>query len=185
MSDCECEGGELTAQSVAAELYQLAALLMGGGHQAAELVEAAIAGAQIDPCAEAEASIHGARLQLVEAAVRRLSQADSRAFDTPASAPAGGCIEDDDLAAAGVSAGELARMVRDPGRGVLRDWLNRLPVAQRVVFVVRAILGWDNAAAASALSRAAARPWQPGQVSELFRQALCSLASSLAHASAH
>jgi DNA-directed RNA polymerase specialized sigma24 family protein len=73
-------------------------------------------------------------------------------------------------------------MISGPGRRTLRDWLNKLPVAQRAIFVERAILGWDNAAAAASLSKAAARNWQPRQVSELFRQALCSLATSLVHA---
>jgi DNA-directed RNA polymerase specialized sigma24 family protein len=122
-------------------------------------------------------------VNLVEAAVMRLSHADPLAFEAPAGGEsAGGCIEDDDLASAGMSADQLAGMLHGPGRGVLREWLNQLPVAQRAIFVERAVLGWDNAAAAASLTKAAARSWQPRQVSDLFRQALCSLANSLVHA---
>ncbi|MGC2164073.1 MAG: hypothetical protein WA634_19400 [Silvibacterium sp.] len=186
MVDSDCKDGQLKAQDAAVELYQLAALMLGDESQAAELVEDAVAKTNIDPCAEGDASVHAARLNLVETAVARLSQANPKAFDTPSLSgePSGGCIEDDDLSSAGISTSQLAEMLSGPGRRTLRDWLNKLPVAQRAIFVERAILGWDNAAAAASLSRAAARNWQPRQVSELFRQALCSLATSLVHAAA-
>lgn len=181
MGDCDCTGGQATAQDAAAELYQLAALMLGDAQQAAEVAEATVAQISIDPCAETKASMSEAREHLVKVAVARLSARDPKAFNVPGGAPGpAGCIEEDDLAAAGVSASELAGLLQDPGRGVLRDWLNKLPTAQRAVFVLRAIMGWDNATAAAILSEAAARDWQAGQVSELFRQALCSLATSLA-----
>lgn len=184
MADSDCEGGRLNVHDAAVELYQIAALMLGDESQAVELVEATVARTNIDPCAEAEASVREACLNIVETAVARLSQTDPGAFDVPTlSAEAGGgCIEDDDLSSAGISASQLAGMISGPGRRTLRDWLNKLPVAQRAIFVERAILGWDNAAAAASLSKAAARNWQPRQVSELFRQALCSLATSLVHA---
>ncbi len=188
MVDSDCEGGRSRVHDAAAELYQLAALMLSDESQAAELVEATVAQTNIDPCAEAEAesSVRAARLNLVETALARLNQADPRAFDAPATSgeAGGGCIEGDDLSSAGISASQLAGMVSDPGRRTLRDWLEKLPVAQRAIFVERAILGWDNAAAAASLSRAGARNWQPRQVSELFRQALCSLATSLVHSAA-
>lgn len=185
MADTDCEGGRLKAQDAAIELYQLAALMLGNESQAVDLVEAAVAGTDIDPCADAEASVNAARVNLVESAVARLSQDNPAAFDTPAlsnDSPSG-CIEGDDLSSAGITSSQLAEMISGAGRRSLRDWLNKLPVAQRAIFVQRAVLGWDNDTAASSISRAAARNWQPRQVSELFRQALCSLASSLLHAS--
>lgn len=186
MVDGDCKDGQLKAQDAAVELYQLAALMLGDESQAAELVEDAVAQTNIDPCAEGDASVRAARLNLVETAVARLSQANPKAFDAPSLSVqhSGGCIEDDDLSSAGISTSQLAGMLSGPGRRTLRDWLNKLPVAQRAIFVERAILGWDNAAAAASLSKAAARNWQPRQVSELFRQALCSLATSLVHAAA-
>jgi DNA-directed RNA polymerase specialized sigma24 family protein len=185
MAESDCEGARAAATDVAVELYQIAALMMGDEARAVEVVETAVAKTNVDPCAEAEASVQAARVNLVEAAVARLNQADPEAFDAPAvEGGSGGCIEDDDLASAGISASQLARMLTGPGRRVLRDWLNQLSAAQRTIFVERAVLGWDNAAAAASLSKAAARSWQPRQVSDVFRQALCSLANSLVHAAA-
>jgi hypothetical protein len=183
MPDSDCEGGRLKAQDAAVELYQLAALMLGDESQAIGVFEAAVADTNIDPCDEADASIAAARVQLVETAVARLSQADPAAFDaaTLAGHAAGGCIDGDDLDSAGITSDQLTTMMNGPGRQALRDWLNQLPVAQRAIFVERAILGWDNNASAASLSRAAAQDWQPSQVSDLFRQALCSLASSLLH----
>lgn len=182
MATSDCEGARAAATDAAVELYQIAALMMGDEGQAVEVVETAVAKTNVDPCADAEASIEAARATLVETAVARLSETEPKAFDAPAAAASGGCIEDDDLASAGISSDQLAGMLHGPARRVLREWLNQLPIAQRTIFVERAVLGWDNARAASSLTRAAARSWQPGQVSDLFRQALCSLANSLVHA---
>jgi hypothetical protein len=180
--DSDCQAGRMKVHEAAIELYHLAAHMLGDESQAAELVEAAISQTNIDPCVEADASFDAARVKLVETAVTRLSQADPQAFIPPAlSGGPSGCIESEDLASAGISAGQLAGMVNDPERCNLRDWLNKLPLAQRTIFVQRAILGWDNAAAALSLSRASSRNWQLRQVSEVFRQALCSLATSLMH----
>ena len=183
MANSDCESGRERVHEAATELFQIAALMMGDESQAVDLVEAAVAETKIDPCADAEASVNAARVNLVETAVARLSHADPEAFEAPTiSGQSGGCIEDDDLSSAGISAGQLNRMLNGPGRRTLRDWLEKLPIAQRAIFVERAILGWDNAVAAASLSKAAARNWQPRQVSEVFRQALCSLANSLVHA---
>lgn len=86
MVDSDCEGGRSRVHDAAAELYQLAALMLSDESQAAELVEATVAQTNIDPCAEAEAesSVRAARLNLVETALARLNQADPRAFDAPA-----------------------------------------------------------------------------------------------------
>lgn len=184
MADSDCLDARTRVHDAAGELFQIAALMMGDESQAVELVESTVAEAVIDPCAEAGDSVQAARQNLVEQAVIRLSRSDPSAFDAPSltEVASGHCIEDDDLSAAGISASQLAGMVNGPERRRLRDWLNKLPVAQRAIFVERAILGWDNVAAAASLRKAAAGDWQPGQVSELFRQALCSLATSLVHA---
>ncbi len=185
MVDDDCKDGLSKVHDTAAELYQLAALILGDETRAADLVETVVTRTNIDPCADAETSVNAARVNLIETAVAHLSQADPGAFNAPSpSTGSSGCIDDDDLAAAGISADRLAEMVHGPERRALRDWLNKLPVAQRTVFVERAILGWDNATAAATLSKAASRKWHSGQVSELFRQALCSLATSLVHAAA-
>ena len=180
MPEDDCKAGRSKAQSAAAELYQIAALMLGDDSQAAEAVEAAVAHVEIDPCANAEASLEAARLHLVETAISRLSEADPQAFAAPVlPAVTGGCIEGEKLASAGISADRLAGMVNGAGRRTLRGWLNKLSPIQRVIFVQRAILDWDNAAAANLLGKAASGNWQPRQVGEVFRQALCSLATSL------
>lgn len=184
MAGGDCQESRARVQEAAGELYQIAALMMGNESEAVALVEAAVSEARIDPCAEPNDSVEAARQVLVASAVVRLNKANPNAFDLPAFADdtGGHCIDEDDLSSVGISASQLAGLVSGPERGRLRDWLNKLPVAQRAVFVERAILGWDNGAAAASLSKAAARDWQPGQVSVLFRQALCSLATSLVHA---
>jgi len=184
MAESDCRDARAKVHDAAGELYQVAALMMGDESRAIELVESTVAQTIIDPCAEAGASVSAALESLMEKAVARLSKTDPEAFKAPILlASAGGhCIDDDDLSAVGISASQLTDMVNGPERRRLRDWLNRLPVSQRVIFVVRATLGWDNAATAALLSKTASGNWQPWQVSELFRQALCSLATSLVHA---
>jgi hypothetical protein len=48
------------------------------------------------------------------------------------------------------------------------------------------VLGWDNGTTAASLATGAGEKsgWSAEQVSELFRQALCSLANSLVHSEA-
>jgi len=187
----DCEGGTLKAQNTAAELYQLAALMLGDESKALDLVESTVAEVEVDPCAPEDAAVDTARHHLIEAAVARMSQADPEAF---APAPGDGpvtCLEDDDLSAAGISAAQFAELVNGAASGgnggQLRSWLEQLPLAQRAVFVQRAVLGWDNGSTAASLGEAtgAKREWSAARVSGLFRLALCSLANSLIHAEAH
>ena len=71
------------------------------------------------------------------------------------------------------------------GRGRLRTWLQHLPLAQRAIFVERVVLGHDNTATAETLrSASGTASWTPEKVSTVFRQALCSLATSLVHSGA-
>lgn len=187
MTTIDCEGaGPLSVRDTATELYQLAALMMGDELKAADLAETAIAQTKIDPCAQPHASMEAARVNLVEMGVTRLNETDPMAFEVPALSisHAGGCIEDDDLSSAGISADQLKSILNGGGRHSFRDWLEKLSIAQRAIFVERAVLGWDNAAAAVSLTKTTGCKWQPAQVSELFRQALCSLATSLVHAAA-
>lgn len=160
-------------RGAAVELYQMAALLVGDERQAAELVETAVSRTEADPCADAEASVRAAQVVLVETVVSSLQAADAAVFDPPFhSTGVGGCIEAED-----VSVGRLGSSPR-----VLREGLDKLSAAQRVVFVLRAVLGWDAATSAVLLGRAAGQAWEPAQVSEVFRQALCSVSTSLVSA---
>jgi DNA-directed RNA polymerase specialized sigma24 family protein len=180
MTDNDCAGAGLKAQDTAIELYQLAALMLGDEADALSLVEQTVSQAEIDPCEQAEAAVDVARRQLIAAAVVKMKQADPAAFVAPAGSSSNEhdiCIQDDDLSAAGITPAELAQMVSGAGRDELRVWLEKLPLAQRAIFVQRAVLGWDNGATAETLGAG----WQPQQVSDVFRQALCSLANSLVH----
>lgn len=169
----DCESGRLRVQSAAAELYQLAALLVGEERQAAALVETAVARTEADPCADAEASVQAARVSLIEAAVAGFRRTDSGAFDPPPTGSGtGGCIEGDDVSATGLGSEPQA----------LRDGLNKLSPVQRMAFVMRAILGWDSETSAALLERAGCPGWGPAQVGEVFRQALCSVSTSLVEA---
>jgi DNA-directed RNA polymerase specialized sigma24 family protein len=186
MGKGDCEGGIQKAQETAVELYQLAALMLGNEGEAANLVESTVADVDVDPCASEEAAVDTARHHLVEAAVARMNEADPGAFTAPAEAPGPAtCIEDDDLSAAGITAAQIAELLKGAGNGRdLRNWLDQLPAAQRAIFVQRAVLGWNNAATAASLANGSgAKPaWSAAQVGETFRQALCSLANSLVHA---
>ena len=116
----------------------------------------------------------------------RMHQSNPQAFVAPAASDmaSGSCIEDDDLSAAGITQAELAELISGTGRDEMRAWLEQLPLAQRAIFVQRAVLGWDNGATAETLKQDSGSGWQPQQVSDVFRQALCSLATSLVHSAA-
>ncbi len=188
----DCEGGVLRAQDTAVELYKLAALMLGDEGEALNLVESTVAEVEVDPCAPEDGAVDAARHHLIEAAVARMNQADPGAFAVPA--PVDGpvsCIEDDDLSAAGISAAQIAELVNGAanvaGSGNrLRTWLDELPLAQRAIFVQRAVLGWDNRATAASLANGVGTQpgWSAAQVGESFRQALCSLANALVHSEA-
>ncbi len=185
MADGDCGGeGLLKAQDTAIELYQLAALMLGREDEALNLVEETVSQAEVDPCAQQDEAVDATRHQLIEAAVARMSQGDPQAFVAPASGLAhpSSCIGDDeDLSAAGITPEQLAELVSGSGREQMRVWLDQLPLAQRAIFVQRAVLAWDNNTTAATLRNAAGErsAWGADQVSDLFRQALCSLATSL------
>lgn len=171
-------------RDTAAKLFQTAAFMVGDGDDAARLVEETLAGAEVDPCADGSQATAVLQNQLVQAAIRELAKRRPGAF-TAAETGGGNalCIDDDDLAAAGVSPAQLTQLL-DEGRGQLRDWVEQLTLAQRAVFVERALLGQGNAATAQVLRSAGgetAAGWTADKVSDIFRQALCSLANSLAH----
>jgi hypothetical protein len=177
--------GALIAEHAAFELYQIAALMLGNEAEALGLVEETIAAVEIDPCADASAAGEIAQQRLVEGAIRRMDEIDPKAFAVEAvDAGPTGCIEDDDLASAGLSPEKLADLIGESGRDWLRRWLDQLPLAQRAIFVQRAVLGRGNARTANAIveSLPVASGWNAERVSQVFRLALCSLANSLVHA---
>jgi hypothetical protein len=176
----DCSEAVLTAEHAALEMYQFAALMLGSEAAALSLVESTVAGVDVDPCANPAAAEGLVRDRVLQGALEILHRQDPASFaNVPAPDPCGPCIEDD---SAPLSGDEISALVAGTGRGRLRSWLDRLSLAERAVFVQRALLGQDNAATATAINRFA-RPsqWTAEAVGSLFRHALCSLASSLAH----
>lgn len=167
------------AEHAAVENWHVAALMLGSEAEALRLIENTVASVEIDPCADPSAAGTLVRERVLDAALAIMHRHDPASFSAlPVSGPSS-CLEDESVAP--LSGAEIAELVSGPGRNRLREWLNRLTQAQRAVFVQRAVLGQDNAATARAINRFS-RPavWTPEAVGRLFRQALCSLASSLA-----
>ena len=186
MNEFGC-GDPQEIEGAAAELFQLASLLVGDESEAVSLVEAAVNASELDPCAESEALRQATRLHVLQGALTRLGEQHPGELAAPlAHAAANSCIDDDDLSASGVSPAQLAAWMAGDGRHDLRQWLEQLPLAQRAVFVQRAVLGQGSDAAAHTLSDAAGPgpAWTPEMVGETFRMALCSLANRVAHSPA-
>ncbi|HEY4048566.1 MAG TPA: hypothetical protein VGM27_16995 [Acidobacteriaceae bacterium] len=173
----------LQAQTTATELFQIAALILGSEEEAITMVEETVARAEIDPCADAGGAHDEARQRLVDFAVRRLAKLHPGAFAAPPSIEGTAtCIETDDLSAAGLSTEQLDALFEGSGRAKMREWLDQLAPAVRAIFVLRAVVGQDGERTAQDLRRSGAvgaQGWQREQVGTAYRQALCSLATSL------
>jgi hypothetical protein len=171
---------------IAAGLYGLASMLVGEGEESVRLVETAIANGETSVCRNPVEARMSSRRALCAAALDILARRDPVSLAAPEGLkPAVSCIEDDDLAAAGVSGDELERMIAGPDRERMRKWLASLPTALRAIFVLRAVAGFTAAETAALLAAhggAQAAGWTPSAASELFRQGLCSLASQLIQA---
>jgi hypothetical protein len=177
---------ELIGQ-IAAGLYSVASMLLGEGEESVRLVETAVAAAEVSVCCDPAKARQSSLRALGAAALGLLAERDPDSLAAPEGLePATTCIEDDDLALAGVSSDELKKMIGGPERGRVRSWLAGLPVAMRTIFVLRAV-GGLTAVEMAALLREHGGPqaaaWSPELTREVFRQGLCSLTSQLIHAS--
>ncbi|HEU5351484.1 MAG TPA: hypothetical protein VFU55_07785 [Terracidiphilus sp.] len=181
-------GFENVFDQMAAGLYSLASMLAGEGEASVRLVETTISTVELGKGTDAAAARQSCRRALSKAALLLLEKRAPGCLEAPKEVVAsGGCIEDDDLEAAGVSREELESMMAGPERERVRTWLESLPTAQRVIFVLRAVAGFRSDEAAALLAENAgpgAAGWSAEAVREMFRQALCSLASQLIHATA-
>jgi DNA-directed RNA polymerase specialized sigma24 family protein len=173
---------------IATGLYSLAALLVGEGEESMGLVEAAVTNAETSICLDPTQERKTSRRALVAAALDLLAKRSSESLAAPLGlTPASICIEDDDLASAGISSEELEKMISGPERDLVRKWLAGLPEWMRTVFVLRAVAGLNTAETTGLLQTHGgpqAAAWTPETVREVFRQGLCSLASQLLQASA-
>ncbi|MGA3370899.1 MAG: hypothetical protein ABSC48_03970 [Terracidiphilus sp.] len=182
------EGLDEVFDRIAAKLYRMASMLVGEGEESVRLVETAVANAEVSVCHDPTLARKSSRRALGAAALELLARRDPAGLAAPEGLePVTSCIDDDDLASAGISTEELEGMMAGPERDRVREWLASLPTAMRTVFVLRAVAGL-TAAETVALLKAHGGPqaagWTQEAVREVFRQGLCSLASQLLHASA-
>ncbi len=181
------EGMDAMLDVIAAGLYNLASMLVGEGEDGVQLVETAIATAEVGTCSDAGNARKSSRRALVKAALELIARREPGSLTAPEGIePAGSCIEDDDLEAAGVSRDELERMIAGPDRHRVRAWLEKLPADVRTVFVLRAVAGFSADETACLLAEYGgpeAAGWCADGVRAVFRQGLCSLASQLIQAS--
>jgi len=180
------EGMDNTFDRIAARLYSLASMLVGEGEDSIRLVETAVATAEVPAFSSAEDARRSSRLALPAAAVELIAKRDPESLAAPeALEHAVTCIEDDDLDAAAEARESMERMIAGPDRDRVRAWLESLPTALRTIYVLRAVAELTTSETAELLASHGgplAAAWAPDQVRELFRQALCSLASQLIHA---
>lgn len=182
------EGMEGVIDIIAAGLYSLASMLVGEGEDSIQLVEAAVTNAQVTAGSSAEEARHSSRVALATAAIELIADRNPAQLAAPAGLePAVTCIEDDDLDAAAEAREAMERMIAGPDRDRVRNWLESLPAVMRIIYVLRAVAGLTTDETATLLAvhgGPAAAGWTATSVRELFRQALCSLASQLIHATA-
>jgi len=173
-------------EKIAGEQYHLASMLLGEGEETIALIELVVTSLDIAACADHFDARHRSRAALAAEAIALLQRRDPASLASPAedTGPVS-CIEDDDLSATGVTHAQLERMLTGPESQHLRTWLESLPVSQRTIFVLRAVSGLSSLEVAVLLAEnggPAAQEWTPDSVRSSFRQALCSLASQLIHA---
>jgi len=161
---------------IAAELYGLSTMLAGEGEESVQLVEKAVAEAEVSACQNPIAARNTSRRALCREAVSYLAARDAASFAAPAEGErsCGCCLE-------------LSSMLAGPERIRVRQWLSQLLPALRVVFVLRAVAGYDPQKTAEMLvsyGGPQAAGWTADAVRHTFRQGLCSLTSQLLHATA-
>jgi DNA-directed RNA polymerase specialized sigma24 family protein len=167
------------------ELFQTAALLVGDETAALELVEQSVAAVEMDPCAEGEAARASYGRELLERTLGRVASLYPRQMQPAAAAELGGCVETDELEAAGITRHQLEEMLSGSSRRRMRQWLEGLGPVERVVFVLRAVLGRSSADSASLLSGSTGAAWDTAHIGGAYRSALCSLASAMVQSAAH
>ena len=176
-------------EEIAAGLYRVSSMLLGEGEESIRLIEQVVATVDLPACHDPAEARHSSRLAVAGEAIALLAERDPAALAAPSDEEPGpvSCIEDDDLSAAGVTPAELEQMISGPDGHHLRDWLEGLSISLRVVFVLRAVAGLSSPEVAGLLAEyggPGASEWTPSAVRSSFRQALCSLASQLIHATA-
>lgn len=183
------EGMDAIFERIAAGLYTLASMLVGEGEDSVRLVEGAIAVVPASAAGDAAEGRRICRRALCGAAIQLIAARNPAGLAPPPNLPlAGGCIDDEDLDAASESRLQFERMIAGPDRERVRRWLADLRPDLRTVFVLRVAAGFTAQETAELLVANGGRQaagWTPEAVRELFRQALCSLASQVLQATVH
>lgn len=181
------EGMDAVVDRIAAGLYTLASMLVGEGEDSVRLVETTIANVPASAMRDPAEGRKACRRALCAAAIELLAGRSSAALEAPENLQSsGGCIDDEDLDAAAESRIAFEKMIAGPERDRVRRWLADLRADQRVVFVLRVAAGFSAQESADLLSAhggAQAAGWTAVTVREVFRLALCSLASQVLQAS--
>lgn len=181
------EGMDAIVERIAAGLYTLASMLVGEGEDSIRMVETTIATVPVTGMRDPGEARRNCRHALCAAAIELLSQRSPEALAAPQNKrSSGGCIDDEDLDAAAESRVEFERMIAGPDRDRVRRWLADLRADQRSVFVLRVAAGFNAQESAELLAAHGgpqAAEWTADAVSEVFRLALCSLASQVLQAS--
>lgn len=177
------EGMDAMLDAIAAGLYTMASMLVGEGEDSIRMVETAVATTEVSVCQEVDNGRRGSRRALARAALELLARLDAGSLAAPVGidlTPT--CIEDDDFEEAEAALAQLEPMIAGPDRDRVRQWLRKLPMDVRTVFVLRAVGPFsaaDTAALLAAHGGPAAAGWTADGVRMVFRQGLCSLACQL------
>ena len=182
------DGADAMLDVIAAGLYNMASMLVGEGEDSIRLIETAVARTEVSMCSDVQQGRMNNRRALCTAAIELLAERNPESLAAPEWVQhATTCIEDDDLESAGISRDDLEHMLAGPNRENVKNWIESLPTATRVVFVLRAVAGFTADETASMLVEHGGKragSWTADAVREIFRQGLCSLASQLIHATA-
>jgi DNA-directed RNA polymerase specialized sigma24 family protein len=181
ITDCTDCGDSAIVESAARELYQTAALFVGDETEAIQLVEQTVASVEMDPCSDGEAAREAASRDLIQRALARVVALRPDQMHPAAAADLGGCVETDDLSAAGITRQQLDDLLSGAGSTRMRQWLEGLGPVERSVFALRAVMGRSGAESAQLLEQTTGDSWTEAHVGGAYRAALCSLASSLVH----
>jgi DNA-directed RNA polymerase specialized sigma24 family protein len=139
----------------------------------------------MDPCADGDAAQSAATSDLVRRALARLVVLRPAEMHPSSGVELGGCVDTDDLSAAGVNRQQLDALLAGSNGASMRQWLEGLGPVERSVFVLRAVLGRNGADSASELAQATGDAWTESHVGSAYRAAVCSLASALVQSKAH
>ena len=158
-TDCTDCNDNAIVESVAGKTLPGGGALRGRRDEAIQLVEETVASVEMDPCSDGEAAREAANRDLIRRALARVAALQPARMHPSAATDLGGCVETDDLSAAGLTRQQLDDLLSGAGRTRMRQWLEGLGPAERSVFVLRAVMGRSSTESAQLLQQATGDPW--------------------------